>query len=51
MTPNQSLLLDGHLGRFDYGENGVALFEVHPLDRAGSDDRSHRSGGGVDDNL
>jgi len=26
-----SLLLNGHFGRLDYGENLVALFEIHPF--------------------
>jgi len=42
---------DGHFGRFDYRKNSVSLFEVHSIDRACCDDRSHRSGGSVDDNL
>jgi hypothetical protein len=36
--PRRWFLLDGHFGRFDYGKNGVSLFEVHSLDRAGRDD-------------
>jgi hypothetical protein len=27
-----SLLLNGHFGRFDYGENIIAFFEIHSLD-------------------
>ena len=26
------VLLDGHFGRFDYGENSIAFFEAHSLD-------------------
>ena len=49
--PRRRFLLDGHFGRFDYGEYGISLSEVHPLDRAGCDNRSHRPSGSVDDNF
>jgi hypothetical protein len=42
---------DGHVGRFNYRKNGVAFLEVHSINRAGCDDRSHRPSGSFDDNL
>src|SRR5215470_1417101 len=48
---------NAHIGRWCMAsdrtlcENGVTLFEIHPLHRAGCNDRSHRSSFGIDDDF
>jgi hypothetical protein len=44
-------LFHGNLGRFDYRENVVAFFEIHPLDGTGRDNRSDHSRRCSDDNF
>ncbi len=44
-------LFDGHFGRLDYRENGVALFEIHSLNRTSCNNRRHLSSRSLDDQF